>query len=62
LFTSLLAPLPPADRVRIAEAVRLVQDLGDRLRAQISAPDYRYLAEAYSRRPFMLAALLGKAQ
>ncbi|MFL5447827.1 MAG: hypothetical protein ACJ8AP_10685 [Gemmatimonadales bacterium] len=31
LFTSLLAPLPPADRVRIAEAARLVQELGDRL-------------------------------
>src|SRR4051812_28044430 len=31
-FTSLLAaPLPPADRVRIAEAARLVQELGDRL-------------------------------
>jgi len=31
LFTSLLAPLPSADRLRIAEAVRLVQELGDRL-------------------------------
>src|SRR4051812_22173129 len=31
-FTSLLAaPLPPAGRVRIAEAARLVQELGDRL-------------------------------
>src|SRR3954471_11974315 len=28
---SLLAPPPPADRVRIAEAARLVQELGDRL-------------------------------
>jgi hypothetical protein len=31
LFTSLWAPLPPADRVRIAEAARLVQEQGDRL-------------------------------
>jgi hypothetical protein len=31
LFTSLLAPFLPADRVRIAEAGRLVHDLGDRL-------------------------------
>jgi hypothetical protein len=31
LFTSLLAPFPPADRVRIAEAGRLVHDLRDRL-------------------------------
>jgi hypothetical protein len=31
LFASLLAPFLPADRVRIAEAERLVHDLGDRL-------------------------------
>jgi hypothetical protein len=31
LFASLLAPFLPADRVRIAEAGRLVHDLGDRL-------------------------------
>ncbi|HKG33790.1 MAG TPA: hypothetical protein VKB22_08660, partial [Gemmatimonadales bacterium] len=31
LFTSLLAPFLPADRVRIAEAGRLAHELGDRL-------------------------------
>ncbi len=31
LFTSLLAPFLPADRVRMAEAGRLVHELGDRL-------------------------------